>query len=615
MPKEVNTSSLMTSAAAPAADEGRTVIAVEDVSMVFNIANQQLNNLKEYAIALARRELMFKEFVALDHVSLTVKKGDVFGILGTNGSGKSTLLKIIAGVLEPTCGTVEIDGSIAPLIELGAGFDFELTARENIYLNGALLGYPRRFIDEHFDEIVDFAEIGEFLDMPIKNYSSGMVARIAFAIATVIVPDILIVDEVLSVGDFMFQQKCEQKIQSLINEHGVTVLIVSHNNDQIERLCNKAIWIEKGHGRIVGSAEEVCGIYRALGGHTGSAQAEAQLLELIESPVAPAEDALEVIAGDTRYSTNVQLARRTSLAAGGTATIAFGEDPDAHLLAVALAGALQGAALITKADELPDATALVLAQMAPSRVVLMDRDGQLAADMVDAVRAVVGPACEVTRLAADGTVALARGALAYADAHHATFSPVAFVVGGNGAFASATIAPYLARHGSQLLFATEGEPLDGTVMEEMRKRGAQEVVLLGSVPVTEKGRHAAQQAGLTLTALAGDSDAEAHRTALRWLTERHRATGELVSRLVLTTLAGPTDSYSAAALAAQDHAVIMMADHNDLDSMAAVVSFIEEERGAVDSVAVIGNDACFNGTDRKLVRKALARAKAAAQKG
>ena len=208
MPEVVNTSFLGESKQIQDGSQNsvETMIKVDDVSMVFNMASETMNNLKEYAIALVRRELRFKEFRALDHISLEVKKGDVFGILGTNGSGKSTLLKIIAGVLDPSEGTCTVNGSIAPLIELGAGFDMELTARENIYLNGALLGYSKDFIEQHFNEIVDFAEIEKFLDMPLKNYSSGMVARIAFAIATVIVPDILIVDEVLSVGDFMFQK-------------------------------------------------------------------------------------------------------------------------------------------------------------------------------------------------------------------------------------------------------------------------------------------------------------------------------------------------------------------------------------------------------------------------
>ena len=258
------------------------MVKVDHVSMIFNMASEQLNSLKEYAIQIARRKLFFEGFTALDDVSFEVKKGDVFGIIGTNGSGKSTMLKIIAGVLEPTKGTCEINGNIAPLIELGAGFDTELSARENIYLNGALLGYSKEFINDHFDEIVEFAEIEKFLDMPLKNYSSGMVARIAFAIATVIVPEILVVDEVLSVGDFMFQKKCEDRISELIEKHGVTVLIVSHSNAQVERLCNKVIWIEKGHTRMMGDAASVCRVYGGLGGRTGSAEAEQRVFEALQ---------------------------------------------------------------------------------------------------------------------------------------------------------------------------------------------------------------------------------------------------------------------------------------------------------------------------------------------
>lgn len=246
------------------AKSAEPIISVNDVTMVFNIASERLTNLKEYAIKLIKRELFFKEFQALRNISFQINKGDVYGLVGTNGSGKSTMLKIIAGVLEPTKGSVEVQGQIAPLIELGAGFDMDLSARENIYLNGALLGYSKKFIEQHFDQIVDFAEIEQFLDMPLKNYSSGMIARIAFSIATVIVPDILIVDEALSVGDFLFQEKCENRIRSLIEDHGVTVLFVSHSIDQVERVCQKAIWIEKGELRLDGSVEEVCKAYREL---------------------------------------------------------------------------------------------------------------------------------------------------------------------------------------------------------------------------------------------------------------------------------------------------------------------------------------------------------------
>ena len=240
------------------------IVDVENVSVIFNIANEKIQSLKEYFIKTAKRELMFREFVAVDDVSFRVNKGDVFGLVGTNGSGKSTMLKVIAGVLEPSKGSCTVNGSISPLIELGAGFDFELTARENIYLNGALLGHSKKFLDEQLDEIIEFAELRDFMEMPIKNYSSGMVARIAFAIATITEPDLLIVDEVLSVGDFLFQQKCEQRINEMI-KHGTTVLIVSHDTDQIERLCNRALWIEKSHLKMLGEAKKVCAEYRNYG--------------------------------------------------------------------------------------------------------------------------------------------------------------------------------------------------------------------------------------------------------------------------------------------------------------------------------------------------------------
>ena len=238
------------------------MIEFDHVDMIFNIASEQLNNLKEYFIKLVKHQLFFEEFKALKDISFQIKRGEVYGVVGTNGSGKSTLLKLVAGVLEPSHGTVKVNGTIAPIIELGAGFDFELTARENVYLNGALLGYSEKFIDENYDKIIDFAEVREFQDMPIKNYSSGMVARIAFAIATVTTPDILVVDEALSVGDFRFQEKCEKRINELVHEHGTTLLFVSHSIEQVERVCERALWIEKGEMRMQGPVAEVCEAYR-----------------------------------------------------------------------------------------------------------------------------------------------------------------------------------------------------------------------------------------------------------------------------------------------------------------------------------------------------------------
>lgn len=243
---------------------GAPIISVRGVSMVFNMASERFGSLKEYFIALMRRELSFREFRALNGISFDVRRGEAFGLVGTNGSGKSTMLKIIAGVLDASEGSCTVTGTIAPLIELGAGFDLELTARENIYLNGSLLGYRKEFIDRRFDDIVAFAELEDFLDMPLKNYSSGMVARIAFAIATITEPDILIVDETLSVGDFLFQRKCEHRIQELVASNNVTVLLVSHSIELVERICDRVCWIERGQQRMIGPAAEVCAAYREM---------------------------------------------------------------------------------------------------------------------------------------------------------------------------------------------------------------------------------------------------------------------------------------------------------------------------------------------------------------
>lgn len=225
------------------------------------MSKEKLESLKEYFVKLMKRQLYFEDFVALDKVSVDIPKGDVFGIVGLNGSGKSTLLKVISGILKPTKGSVTVNGSIAPLIELGAGFDMELTARENIFLNGSVLGYSRKQMKERFDEIVEFSEMREFLDAPMKNYSSGMVARIGFAIATITRPDILIVDEILAVGDFHFQEKCERRISEMMSG-GTTVIIVSHAIEQIERLCKHVMWLERGKVKMIGDVTTVCNAYK-----------------------------------------------------------------------------------------------------------------------------------------------------------------------------------------------------------------------------------------------------------------------------------------------------------------------------------------------------------------
>lgn len=235
-------------------------VNVEHIGMKFNLSVENVDNLKEYVIKKIKGQISYNEFWALKDITFQLKKGDRMGILGLNGAGKSTLLKVIAGVLKPTEGKVSVAGKIAPLLELGAGFDRQYTGAENIYLYGAVLGYSKNFIKEKYDEIVAFSELGDFINVPLKNYSSGMKSRLGFSIATVVEPDVLILDEVLSVGDAKFRKKCEKKIQSMFDS-GVTVLFVSHSLQQVRNICNKAILLEKGHIIANGDLDEVAVVY------------------------------------------------------------------------------------------------------------------------------------------------------------------------------------------------------------------------------------------------------------------------------------------------------------------------------------------------------------------
>lgn len=237
------------------------IIEVKNVSMKFNLMEEKVDTIKDYVLKIIKGQMLYNEFSALTDVSFQVKKGDILGIIGFNGAGKSTMLKILAGVLKPTAGEVVVRGSVAPLIEVGAGFDPELTARENIFLNGAILGHRREFLKEHFQEIIDFAELNQFVDVPVKNFSSGMYARLGFSIATIVKPDILIVDEVLSVGDYRFQEKCEDRISNMI-AHGTTVIIVSHDMDLIKKMCTKILWLEHGYKKEIGNVRDICNQYK-----------------------------------------------------------------------------------------------------------------------------------------------------------------------------------------------------------------------------------------------------------------------------------------------------------------------------------------------------------------
>lgn len=241
-----------------------TMIKVKDVTMRFRMNSDKIMSLKEFITTALRGKLEYQEFTALDRVSFNVKKGETLGLIGRNGAGKSTLLKVISGILKPTEGSVQCYGNIVPMLELGSGFDYDLTGRENIFLNGAILGYSEEFLKGKYQEILDFSELGDFIEAPIRNYSSGMFARLAFSIATVVKPEVLIVDEILSVGDAAFQEKSRKRMLELMGG-GTTVLFVSHNTEQIREMCKTVVWLERGRIKMVDKAQEVCNAY-ATGG-------------------------------------------------------------------------------------------------------------------------------------------------------------------------------------------------------------------------------------------------------------------------------------------------------------------------------------------------------------
>ena len=238
-----------------------SIIEVKNVSIKFKMTDEPINSLKEIFTTAVKGKLKYNEFLALDDISFTVEKGETVGLIGKNGAGKSTTLKLISGILRPTSGTIITRGNIVPMLELGAGFDLELTGKENIYLNGAILGYSEEYLISKYDEIVEFSEIGEFIDMPIRNYSSGMMARLAFSIASVVQPEILIVDEILSVGDVSFQEKSLNRMKELMSG-GATVLFVSHDIDKIMEMCNRVVWLDRGKIIKIGNAVEVCEEYK-----------------------------------------------------------------------------------------------------------------------------------------------------------------------------------------------------------------------------------------------------------------------------------------------------------------------------------------------------------------
>ncbi len=238
------------------------IIRANDISMRYLMTYDRIQSIKEYVVQLLRGKIKYEEFWALKNVSFEVERGEVVGIIGHNGAGKSTLLKVISGILKPTGGSLEVHGNVVPMLELGSGFDHDLTGRENIFLNGSILGYSEKYLKEKYEQIVEFSELGKFIDVPIRNYSSGMLMRLAFSIATVVQPEILIVDEILAVGDAAFQEKSKARMLELMSG-GTTVLFVSHSLEQIREMCDRVIWLEHGQIKAIGATKEICDAYAA----------------------------------------------------------------------------------------------------------------------------------------------------------------------------------------------------------------------------------------------------------------------------------------------------------------------------------------------------------------
>lgn len=593
MPENVNTSVLEIESELADDSSKKTMITVDHVSMIFNMASEQLNSIKEYVIAAAKRELRFKEFRALDDVSFEVKQGDVFGILGTNGSGKSTILKIIAGVLEPSKGSCTVNGNIAPLIELGAGFDMELTARENIYLNGALLGYSKQFIEENFDDIVEFAEVEKFLDMPMKNYSSGMVARIAFAIATVIVPEILIVDEVLSVGDFMFQKKCEDRITKLIKEHGVTVLIVSHNNDQIERLCNKAVWIEKGHLRMAGTAKEVCQTYRVLGGHVGSKESEQIVFETLQDPRKPDMTGIESIEADTRYGIAAKLSSRCYPDGAKAVILASGEHEMVPLIANGLAGALDAPILLTQNESVPDITAQELTRLNPQTVYVLD-GGTVDMDVVRKEVKAALPLAAINAIEGKDVRELSWAIYEYGEANAFWGAGIALTYDGClGDLAS--LSPYLYSKKCPVLVKLGEEPVSSKACEVASQK--EEALIIGGFKsFPDEGIAPIVGSSVAVHRFVGKDQYDANELINNWIERSVDADSFLV-----VSIWHPEDALVVGPFAAKNGSLVMLEDPQDLDSVAHGITYVG---GNKKQLRFVGDRSRFNDLDKGLLVKA-----------
>lgn len=579
------------------------VVVVDHVSMVFNMASERIGSLKEYAIKIVRHELMFQEFKALDDVSFTVNRGDVFGLMGTNGSGKSTMLKIVAGVLEPSEGSCEVNGVIAPLIELGAGFDMELSARENIYLNGALLGYSKEFMEDHFDSIVEFADVEGFLDMPMKNYSSGMIARIAFAIATEVVPDILIVDEVLSVGDFMFQEKCERRIRSLIEDHGVTVLIVSHDSGLVERLCSKAIWIEKGHTKAIGDAADVCSLYRVLGGHAGSEKSVNRVREIFESQsdVSPSKTA--TLYADTSYGTAVKLAE--SIPAFKVAkdfVLAPADSEQSCFVANSLAGLLDTAVLLYRRDSMPDSTFSFLSDVRPQRLIVIEGEGWANNVIPKLIEDELK--CEVDVITGFTNSEIALKAYELGKTLGEGWSDTFLITHNNFITDRMSLAAYAYLHRVPVFFMGDDKAMEPGTARAIERGGCDCLLVVGCTQdVPDECLDSLDANVKSFYRFCYKDGYEAGVKISQWVIE-HDDRFSMEEPLVASALY-PANAFTVGSFAAQAGRVVLMEDPQNLDSVIEVYDFLRENRDVIKRLTFIGDSKTFNKVDRTLLAKAL----------
>ena len=569
------------------AKEDTTVINVDHVSMVFNIANQKLNDLKEYFVALMKRELMFKEFRALNDITFEVKKGDVFGILGVNGSGKSTLLKIIAGILKPTTGHVSVRGRIAPLIELGAGFDMDLTARENIYLNGALLGYSKAFISEKFDEIVEFAEIGKFLDMPIKNFSSGMISRVAFAIATVVVPDILIVDEVLSVGDFMFRKKCEARIQELIDDHGTTILLVSHSDSQIERLCNKAVWIDKSNMRMLGSAKEVVRMYRMMGGRTGSASSEKQINQMLDRVASLPDEYLLEHSGRDPYAVNRSVvANQTEHLDTHRAILVPSGQFRAQILAVALGKHINAPVILTSKKDLVPANASFLQELHPEEIVIIDRlDEENGISLESSVKMLTG--VTPVMLANHDNLELSLAVMRYGNEIAPWKTPV--IIEPESMVSFSLAYPLLAEASNPLVFTFHED-----LVTDVAKRLEREFPSSSPIVFGADEDNIAMRPAKEFSSSFNEIQTVNIEVANRYRDQSDRA------RAIVITSPHLDSIFNALLLASSQHSHVIVYDNRNFDEIVRTLEIIDSLR-PIGQIAFINQDLSLNELDQKLI--------------